>query len=484
MLSKYIQEQKRYTQRELGELLEEKSEETLLALLRKLKEYGIVKLVKANDAQKNRSDLLEADIEAMPIDMDNEDCYYVFTFVGVIIVADKVLKCYPKYILSNQEPKKELKQIIKVLEKYNSKEQIIHMYNGDSDTRAFNLLALQLFLLKDYYEYGLYTNTNDILETNGEGEIFWDKTINEIFALLQNNKPYYLELKTKKNVENQMDFFKKLHEIILSEISKELEKADLLDLFEITEVELSDEKIDSLGDTEYILYRIENELNVQFNTRKQLLLKAMYAYVNKNGHLYDLECFSMFGTNAFHLVWEKVCAAILDNKLNTPLAKLELPTELKAKYDKTDKLVDIIEKPLWSVPNARSSDTLLPDIISIYDKNGRCQFIIFDAKYYNTVLEEGGVIRGVPGIDSITKQYLYQLAYKDFLADHEIKCIKNCFLMPAEKEEVIPKGEVSLDMLKGIGLENIKVRMLPAKLAYHYYLTGKIMDVEELELGG
>ena len=143
MLSKYIQEQKRYTQRELGELLEEKSEETLLALLRKLKEYGVVKLVKANDAQKNRSDLLEADIEAMPIDMDNEDCYYVFTFVGVIIVADKVLKCYPKYILSNQEPKKELKQIIKVLEKYNSKEQIIHMYNGDSDTRAFNLLALQ-----------------------------------------------------------------------------------------------------------------------------------------------------------------------------------------------------------------------------------------------------------------------------------------------------------------------------------------------------
>ena len=484
MLSKYIQEQKRYTQRELGELLEEKSEETLLALLRKLKEYGIVKLVKANDAQKNRSDLLEADIEAMPIDMDNEDCYYVFTFVGVIIIADKVLKCYPKYILSNQEPKKELKQIIKVLEKYNSKEQIIHMYNGDSDTRAFNLLALQLFLLKDYYEYGLYTNTNDILETNGEGEIFWDKTINETFALLQNNRPYYLELKTKKNVENQMDFFKKLHEIILSRISKELEKADLLDLFEITEVELSDEKIDSLGDTEYILYRIENELNVQFNTRKQLLLKAMYAYVNKNGHLYDLECFSMFGTNAFQLVWEKVCAAILDNKLNTPLAKLELPTELKAKYDKTDKLVDIIEKPLWSVPNARSSDTLLPDIISIYEKNGRCQFIIFDAKYYNTVLEEGGVIRGIPGIDSITKQYLYQLAYKDFLADHEIQCIKNCFLMPTEKEEVIPKGEVSLDMLKGIGLENIQVRMLPAKLAYHYYLTVKIMDVDELELGG
>ena len=36
-----------------------------------------------------------------------------------------------------------------------------------------------LFLLQDYYENGIYTNDINIIETNGNGEILWDKTINE-----------------------------------------------------------------------------------------------------------------------------------------------------------------------------------------------------------------------------------------------------------------------------------------------------------------
>lgn len=481
MISKFIQEQKRYTQKQLSNLLEEKSKEKLIPIIRKLKEYGILKLVKANDVQRDMTDLVEEDVEITDVEMGENDYYYVFTFVGIVIVAGKILKCYPKYISSNLEPMEELKQIIKVLEKYNSKEQIINMFNGEDDTRTFNLLALQLFLINDYYENGLYSNSNEIIETNGTGEIFWDKTINETFAILNNDIPYYIELQTKKNVENKMDYIKKLHEIVLSEISKELENADLLELFEITEIDLSDENLFDLGDTDYILYRIENELNTQFNTRKQLLLKALYSYVNTSGHVHDLEYFSMFGTNSFNLVWEKVCADILDNKLNTSLSKLELPIKLNEKYNKNDKLIDIIEKPLWSIPNIRVNDTLIPDLISIYRKNEQYSFVIFDAKYYNTVLEEGGILRGVPGIESIIKQYLYQLAYKDFISEHGIQNVQNCFLMPTEAQEVIPKGYVSLNMLNNIGLKKIKVRMLPAKEAFNCYLTDNKMSIEKLK---
>ncbi len=482
MVSKFLQEQKRYTQKQLSELLEEKNEEKLIPIIRKLKEYGILKLVKASELQRNMSDLLEEDVEITEVEIGENDYYYVFTFVGVITVAGKVLKCYPKYIMSNDEPMEELKQIVKVLEKYNSKEQIIYMFNGDNDGRTFNLLALQLYLLNDYYENGLYTNSNDIIETNGTGEILWNKTINETFALLSNNRPFYIELQTKKNVENEMDYFKKLHKIVLSKISKELEDADLLKLFEITEVELSNDELSDLGDNDYILYRIESELNTQFNTRKQLLLKALYAYVNKSGHLYDLESFSMFGTNKFNRVWEKVCADILDNKLNMPLSKLKLPIELNEKYNKNNKLRDIIEKPLWSIPNVRAYDTLIPDLISNYEEDGKYYFIIFDAKYYNTVLEEGKAIRGVPGIEAITKQYLYQLAYKDFINEHGIQNVKNCFLMPTENNEIIYKGYVSLDMLNNIGLQKIQVRMLPAKEAYDSYLNGEKINISKLKL--
>lgn len=483
MISKFLQEQKRYTQSQLGELLEEKEEKKLISIIRKLREYGILKIVRNNEEQKNMTDLLEKDIEIVDVEFGENDYFYVFTFVGIINIAGKILKCFPKYIFSNNEPLEELKQILKVLEKVNTKEQIISIFNGAKEEGAFNLLALQLYLLNDYYENGIYTNSDTIIETNGSGEIFWDRTINETFALLNNNKPYYTEFRTRKNVENDMDYFKKLHEIILSNISKELEEADLLEIFEITGVEFSNEELTELGDNDYILYRIERELNTQFNTRKQLLLKAMYTYINQNGHLYDLESFSMFGTNSFNIVWEKVCADILDNKLDMPLSKIELPRRLDSKYNKNDRLKDIIEKPLWSVPNNRAKDTLIPDLISCYKKDEDYYFVIFDAKYYNTVLEEGGALRGVPGIESITKQYLYQLAYKDFIEIHGISNVRNCFLMPTEKEKIINKGYVSLDMLNSMGLQNIQVRMLPAKKVFNLYLKGKKLDdISKLQL--
>ena len=67
------------------------------------------------------------------------------------IVAGRVLKCYPKYLLNEKKPTRELQQVIKVLEKYNSKEQIIRMFNDSNESRSFNLLAVILFLLQDYY---------------------------------------------------------------------------------------------------------------------------------------------------------------------------------------------------------------------------------------------------------------------------------------------------------------------------------------------
>lgn len=54
------------------------------------------------------------------------------------------------------------------------------------------------------------------------------------------------------------------------------------------------------------------------------------------------------------------------------------------------KLIDLIDRPQWTgtVPDGepfirQAEDTLIPDLISIVYLDGVCQFIIFDAKYYN-----------------------------------------------------------------------------------------------------
>ena len=119
-------EQKRYSQQELRDIFQ-CSEDGILAIIRKLKEFGVLKAVKASEKQKDMSDLIDYDIEVADVELNDNEHFYVFTFVGVIVVAERVLKCYPKYLLSANSPSKELRQVLKVLEKYSNKEQIVRM---------------------------------------------------------------------------------------------------------------------------------------------------------------------------------------------------------------------------------------------------------------------------------------------------------------------------------------------------------------------
>lgn len=100
---------------------------------------------------------------------------------------------------------------------------------------------------------------------------------------------------------------------------------------------------------------------------------------------------------------------------------------LKEGYDRRLKLIELIEKPLWTITGKCAKDTLISDLVSICKVNGQYQFIIFDAKYYNAKLEKGIVPTGQPGIESVTKQYLYQLSYQKFIEEHNFSAVKELF---------------------------------------------------------
>jgi len=485
MKSVYIKEQKRYLLSELSKLfnVNERKTKDFLKLLRS---YGVLKIVSKSKDKKELSDIVDVDDEISDIDSDSENVYYyIFTFVGIMIVSGIVLKIYPKYIFKSDTPILQLKQILKVIEKQNKKEQFIKFHNESLENTSYNLLATILYLYNDYNEYGIYTTRQNIFEVNGNGEINWDKTINETFTLISNNKPFYPELITRKKIDDDNNYFKILHEVILTQCSKQLKKTGLLELFEFEELNLVEKKIDYLGDKDYILNKILKELNVQFNTRKQLLLKTMYAYISCESDLGTNSDFSLYGTNSFHVIWENVCAEVFNNMLNEKLSELSLPLKLKQEYNGNHKLISIIEKPNWNNRHGEfESDTLIPDLISIYkDNNQEHKFIIFDAKYY-TIKINGKSIIGQPGIESVTKQYLYQLAYKKFLEEHgfEKNNIRNCFLLPTENSEVEEFGSVSMEMLTTLGLEKIQVRLLPAEVIYSKYLKKTKFDINLLNL--
>lgn len=483
-VSVYIREQKRYTKNELLNMFRFNDDE-IEKFLKELKSYGVVKAVKNEPAQKDLTDLNDEDIEITDDTLANEEFYYVFTFVGVITFGNRVLKCYPKYITTS-EPYEEVKEVLKVLNKYSSSEQMIKMFNREDNKGSFNLLSVILFLMQDYYENGVYTNTEDVVEVNGEGSILWDQTISDGFAIISENQPFYVELYTHRATDDEYDYFSRLHKAVLTVCSKQLDLAGLLGLFEYDSLELSEETLDDFGEPEYILYRLQSELNVQFNTRKQLLLKSIYAYISQRKSLTDQNCTSLFGTTSFNLVWERVCADVFDNKLHIQLGKLHLPLQLNECYKKTAELIDIIDKPQWfgrktdgQLFKKESQETLRPDLIGLYNVEGKSVFVIFDAKYYCIQLEENKVLRGQPGVGDVTKQYLYQLAYKKFIEEHGIHSVKNCFLMPTEKENVIDLGYARLPMLEDLNLENISIRMMPARYMFQCYLGNKHLTFKD-----
>lgn len=227
VVSRYVREQKRYTKNDLKSKFFF-DEDGVEKFIKNLKAYGVLKSVKNTDDQLEMSDLVDDDVEITDETAESGDCLYVFTYVGVITCGSRVIKVYPKYLLSKKDDNvlDEMKQVVKVLERYSrSEEQIINVFNGDGENRSFNILAVILFLINDYYEYGIYTNSEDIIEVNGEGEILWGKTIDESFAMIEDNRPYYMELYTEKSVEDDMDYFKRLHECVLTECSRQLRDA-------------------------------------------------------------------------------------------------------------------------------------------------------------------------------------------------------------------------------------------------------------------
>lgn len=485
IVSSFVREQHRYTKNQIRSLFSF-DEMGVERFIKNLKSYGILKTVANNKDQLDMTDLLDEDVQITDETAGNDDCLYVFTFVGVITCGNRVIKVYPKYLISQSNPTVEMTQIIKVLQRYShSDEQIVNLFNGDGDNRSFNTLAVILYLLNDYFECGIYNNTEDIIEVNGEGDILWQRTIDDGFAIIEGNRPFYTEMFTRKTIDDDQDYFKRLHECVLTECSQQLREAGLEELFEMETVDLSEETLSSFGDKEFVLDRILAELSIQFNTHRQMLLKTLYTYISQDRRMMEEnQGLSMFGTTAFHRVWEVACAEVFNNKLDTPIGRLVKP--LAAGYNPKDKLIDIIEHPKWQGSDMKKpkepKDTLIPDTITISKCDGTDWFIIFDAKYYLLQLEDGKPLRGNPGIGDITKQYLYQLAYQRFIREHNIAAVKTCFLMPTEGNEIVEKGTARMDMLSNLGLEDIQIRLLPAERVFSCYLNRKLLSIEELHL--
>ena len=486
MISVFVREQCRYSVDYLQELVNGSSAD-IRDVLNLLTKKGIVKTVLKSEIQKDLSEL--TDDEIIYDDAPNR-VFYVFDYVGLIAVKDIVFKCYPKYLNKTSTPTYQLKQVLDVIEKYNAQRQDLNLYDFNGEKTTSNKLSIMIFLIKDYFEYGLYSNIKNTIEENGNGEILWDKTINNTYALISNGEPYYPTIYTRSHVNDEQDFFRRIHLCVLNSILYEFKSADLVDLFPITGIPQTDETIEDLGNREFIVYRLNREIDVIFNTRKRLLLNALVCYIADDGTtVRDNDFISLYGTTSFNLIWENVCNEILEDKRDTPMGALQLPVKLDERYNPEETLISIIQKPSWHgiVEGGASfvklaAKTLTPDFLSIVETDSSYSFVILDAKHYNLVLEKSENLRGYPGVESVAKQYLYELAYTEFMKRHKFAAVANCFIFPTEEKSIQVKGYVDLPFFKDLELSNISIRLLPAEQVFDCFLSGEKMGLELLQL--
>ncbi|PTH48539.1 hypothetical protein BU596_01325, partial [Staphylococcus arlettae] len=143
---------------------------------------------------KSYSDLeiLLSDISVDNSNLDIEkDAFYFFKYVGAIQTSnDYCILIYPKY-MSIASIKKDLtnnfdkfKQLMDVIDKYENKKLQNVAIASDIDDIDDELLGIKLSILKDYYEYGLYSKEHEEIKLNGNGKVLWNQTVNQSEAYI------------------------------------------------------------------------------------------------------------------------------------------------------------------------------------------------------------------------------------------------------------------------------------------------------------
>lgn len=394
---------------------------------------------------------------------------YAFSYVGMYCHRGHLVYVMPKYYTEDalMEPELALAggalpttrmnvfaQVIKVIARYQSKyENVFSDALHERESTCY--LALLVSLLCDYAEHGEYREDVDLISRNGSGRILWNRTINTTTPFMQDGTPVYVDVDTCRTIDAEDHFITRLHRVIVKECYRQLELFSLPELLELPHVETIEENIEELGETDFLLHCVESELNQQFDSRRRHILQLMQTYLHQRFEQDELPEYSFsFGCTHFHTVWEDVC-------------RCSLGVDVKSRYG--------IQPPRWSICDGAAADVQPLKLDMLFVKEGVAY--VFDAKYYLPEIINGRVSR-LPGVNDVTKQFLYAIAVQKKealstppeLLPHTV-C--NAFLMPlpvdgSRTAEVEYYADIEMGLFSGM---RIKVFRLQAAQLYEAYLT-------------
>lgn len=421
-------------------------------------------------------------------DSKNEKHY--FQYVGLIGLRDgRILSILPKCISEDILNDKDeciqyTKNILNAIEKYNHKRfDNTFTYNLDieKEEKNFNLFALYDFLIADYLEYGLYRETKEVYEENGDSEIDWEHTLEiEMGYITKKKQPVYLNYHNITTIDNNNNLIQEVHKFLLNrassyfqEIPFFMDSKPILDFY--CKIDIGVENQDK------IMYLIEKVLRRTFNQRKIRLLNLLLLILRKNLHSQQ-NGINLYGITNFHSVWEDICKVLFNNLYLDGSKYKEVIRELTApRY--------ILNKDLQG---KKEGNPLIPDVVTKYKDT----FFVIDAKYYNISIQSSenddeitndieindnentqlDKLQGfLPGTYDVLKQIIYMKSFKEREEKLGIVDLKkrNLFIIPGIKSDYIGKIRMGLFLE-----DDIELWLVDIKRALDFYLK----DENNIEL--
>lgn len=480
----YIRELSFHTRLSLSHILEVDTEKALRCI-NYLAAHGVLKLRVNNEEE-----------EYDPLEEMHASGKYQFVYVGLVLFEDLCIVVYPKYLpvvspsKANREIVTAMCQVFGVLRKNGGSSSQIDALSEDG-MQATNQLALMLTLLELYDEWGIYSNQVRVISDNGPGSINWERTIASSYPYHSHGIPIYFEHKTVESVKNTADYVAQLHRCILTECSRFMRESGIAELLMLDDLLLSESSIDDFGDVAFISYYLEREREKQYVTWKQDVIDHLMRYISEKESFVLSNGAMCLGSSSFYRVWEAACKVAFDDTLGKRLKELDIKLAPNWVSEGKKTLLEIIPKPQWTVLTEGGEvgcgdvKTLIPDSVFLtHDSRGRSVFAIFDAKYYTP--EFGRSVSGVPGVDSVTKQFMYQSAYQSFVRDHGFTSVINAFIIPSSGSTIEHIGRVRFP---GV-IENrdepfsntIELYALPASMVFETYLRGMPLSDSNLAI--
>lgn len=451
--------------------------------VRQLIQANILRRVPQGKGDPDISELLEVAPEGEPM--------LAFNFCGLVLAGGCLIHVYPKYLPPGIQPEKAFWLAMRALQHYRN-HRCQKLSRSERQATGGDFFSTVLALLADYRLHGLYRVADDEIEINGQGETDWQRTLERhqpaFIDTPQGRRPLYMERETIRRRTDEENFFRLVQMACLNECAALVRTLGLTQLVNVQGVRFPG--IKAPGSRHYMLRRLRQELGRQFSEQRRTVLQLLMLYIERRGGQAQKSSVIFYGTNAMAAVWEEAVRVVFSDQLHTRIRDMAaLPAARRASCPQRHKLlIDIIGRPCWTSPAGEDifTDTLIPDTVAVTADS----FIIYDAKYYTPHLS-GRRLTGQPGLESVTKQYLYQMAYADFLQYFTIPQVQNVFLMPLRHIAGGPFARrfasVHFPLLEQYTQTPLRALLIDADELWRAYVENRRIDVGVLaweQLGG